>query len=246
MRVDKDGAMDASAGERSTRVEPGDEAEAEIVELTPRADDADRHPELRPIPKGDVSGETVLVIPYTISAGEPALLVPTQEDTVLGMATAAGGCVEAAERAVRAALPNSGGVTGFAAGADEDGARLVVVAMEGEPKSVARTAARRPKGILAGAATLWCTLAALTAPSWQSQIASLAVATASHFTTLDGQTSSILQGELGVRDATGLQAGRTEYHAPTRGLATGDSTMTVRDMLKGHAPALKQLVTRLL
>ena len=180
MRVDKDGAMDASAGERSTRVELGDEAEAEIVELTPREDDADRHPKLRPIPKGDVNGETVLVIPYTINAGEPALLVPAQEDAVLGMATAAGGCVEAAERAIRATLPNSGGVTGFAAGADEDGARLVVVAMEGEPKSVARTAARRPKGILAGAATLWCTLAALTAPSWQSQIASLAVATASH------------------------------------------------------------------
>ena len=118
--------------------------------------------------------------------------------------------------------------------------------MEEEPKSVARTAARRPKGVLAGAATLWCTLAALTAPSWQSQIASLAVATASHFTTLDGQTSSILQGELGARDATGLQAGRTEHYAPTRGLATGDSTMTVRDMLKGHAPALKQLVARLL
>ena len=187
MRVYKDVAVNASAGEQSTRDELGDEAEAEIVELTPHADDADRHPKLRPIPKGDANGETVLVIP-----------------------------------------------------------RLVVVAMEEEPKSDARTAARRQKGALAGAATLWCTRAALTAPSWQPQIASLAAATASHFTTLDGQTSSTLQGELGVWDATGLQAGRTEYHATTGGLATGDSTMSVRDMLTGRAPAPKPLVTRLL
>ena len=41
MRVDKDGAMDASAGEQSTRVELDDEAKAEVVELMPRADDAD-------------------------------------------------------------------------------------------------------------------------------------------------------------------------------------------------------------
>ena len=82
MRVDKDGAMSAGTTSHDALVDRDSEVEAEIVELTPHDDATDRSPELQPVPKEAVDGETVLVIPYTISAGEPALLVPMQEDFI--------------------------------------------------------------------------------------------------------------------------------------------------------------------
>jgi hypothetical protein len=200
---------------------------------------------LRPTEQEEVDAETLLVVPYTLREGEPMVLVPGTEGAMLALPSGArdGDVVAKAERAVEQMLEPTSTVVGFTAGRQESGARLTVVATDDDTLPIARTGQARRRIARAGGALIWCTLAALTAPTWTMQVAGVAVATASHFMTHDGTTSWMLQGESRWRHATGLQPGRAPMQAPPRPiLPAGD--VTPRMLLQSVAGGLENSRTR--
>ena len=222
---------------RSNCVE-GDGADQDVGAVAQRHG-ADEPPMVRAT---DDPAGMVIVVPYTVRDGEPLLLTPSQDDAHLGFRQEADGgetqpVVERAEQLVRQGLPPSTGgaedATGLAAGRDDQGARLVVVATKGHAKvGVARSTMARAQHISAGATLLWCSLAALSSPSWQEAASKVAVATASHFTSHDGLTSTLLRQELQARRDTGLEAGRTEYLAPVVARLEARGGPTPRSLLE--------------
>ena len=197
---------------------------------------------LRPTKQEEVDAETLLVVPYTLREGEPMVLMPGAEGAMLALPSGArdGDVVAKAERAVEQMLEPTSTVVGFTAGRHESGARLTVVATDDDTLPVARTGQARRRIAGAGVALIWCTLAALTSPTWTMQVAGVAVATASHFMTHDGTTSWMLQGESRWRHATGLQPGRAPMQAPPRPiLPAGD--VTPRMLLQSVAGGLEEL-----
>lgn len=194
--------------------------------------------------ESQVEEDTLLVVPYAIDEGEPMVLLPADGATILGLKRSAGQAdvVAAAEKAVEEGLEPEGQVVGFTAGRRENGARLVVVAT-GAPRgcaNVARTAAKRRSLVSAGVALMWCTMAALTNPTWTMQVAGVAVATASHFMAHDGTTSWMVKSERIWRHQTGLEPGRAPMQGPSRpSLPLGD--VTPRSLLERTADGLEQL-----
>ena len=187
----------------------------------------------------------VLVTPYTVREGEPLLLMPSRDDTHFGFhqGTDAAGAQPVVERAESLVQQTSGAhATGFAAGRDEQGTRLVVVATNGHKEvAVARTQRARAKYISSGAALLWCALSALTSPSWQEAASRVAVVTASHFRSHDGLTSTFLRAEPYTRRATGLEAGRADYRAPAFAKLQGQPGTTPRTLMEASGQALEDL-----
>ena len=225
-------------------LEDDDLAEPTDEEMTGGGGRSPRAPAftLRPTTQDEVDASTLLVVPYTLREGEPMVLMPSAEGAVLALPGGAreGDVVAKAERAVEQALEPSKTVVGFTAGRHEGGARLTVVATDDDTLPVARTAQALRRISRAGVALVWCTLAALTAPTWTMQVAGVAVAAASHFMAHDGTTSWMLQGESHWRHATGLQPGRSPMQAPPRPvLPTGD--ITPRMLLQSVAGGLEEL-----
>ena len=178
----------------------------------------------------------VLVTPYTVRDGEPLLLMPSRDDTHFGFhqGTDSAGAQPVVERAESLVRRTSGAhATGFAAGRDEQGTRLVVVATSGHKEAaVARTQRARAKHISTGAALLWCALSALTSPSWQEAASRVAVVTASHFRSHDGLTSarSSPQGQRRHRRKTPSRSPhpRPKTRCNDRGISTRGKGVRVR------------------
>ena len=200
------------------------------------------NPPLQRIDQERSGAGTLLVVPYTMHEGQPMVLLPGDERELLAIPGGAesGDVVAKAERSVERQLAPEGVVVGFTAGRHESGARLVVVATAGLKQPIAPTAKARRNLVSAGAALIWCTLAALTAPTWAMQVAGVAVATASHFVTHDGTTSWMMKNELRWRHATGLEPGRAPLQTPLRP-SFPEGEVTPRMLLAGLGTGLEEL-----
>ena len=203
---------------------------------------------LEPLRESELTGSSSLVIPYAVLEGGPVVLLPREEGAIFGLRTIEPGCsaVEAAEKGVSSTLINVAAAASFSVGTDDAGNRLVVVVTDVAPGEVAVTAAQKDE--LSNVATLavWCALLALTAPSWQLSVATLAVAGVSHFRTLDGQTGLGLQNEQALRDELGFEAGRAPYLAPRREVMQGDAALTPRSLVERAMTSLVELKASLL
>ena len=207
-----------------------------------RATDALQAQETTPIAEGECDASTVVVIPYAMTPEGPAVLVPTDETRLLATRVEPnkGGMVEAAEQLVSQLLPSTGRPIGFAAGRREDGAKVVTVAT-GEPKApLVRTAEERQGLSKPSLVAIWCTMAAITASTWQTQVAMLAVATASRFSAPDGTMKLWAAKEPRLRSDTGWQAGRVDYQAPIRATVPREG-MTARELASGAQLSLEEL-----
>ena len=191
-----------------------------------------------------IQATTVVVVPYAVTeVGEPAVLVPADDASMLAVhhEAGAGGAVEAAETGARTTLPSAGGAVGFAVGRQDNGARMVAVAVDTPRAPIARTAKSRLALIAKGATAIWCTLAALATPTWQMRTAGVAVTAASHFLAADGTTGPNIRTEHALREATGWQAGRSGYKAPARASLKEGRDVTARSLINDAQRSLGDL-----
>jgi hypothetical protein len=94
---------------------------------------------------------------------------------------------------------------------------------------VANTPDERRSAWKAGVVAIWCTLAAL-GTSVQGDMARLALISAKHYMSHDGQTTTLLQGEAALRSELGYREGRSGLHAPWRPVLAGDDSITPRQL----------------
>jgi len=205
---------------------------------------------LQVIHNSDHAHDNVVIVPYALHGGEPVVLLPHNSEGVYGL-TRPTGCdkkrqpvVEQAEERVRMAFPDATAIGGFAAGADARGNRMVVVATEVEGRTVATSMPARNKLAIAGTLA-WCAVGAFGTNTWQASIARLAVSAASHFISFDGATTMALKDELRLREATGLAAGKSDYHAPKRAALNTKGAITPRHLIGKAQNSLEDLKQQL-
>ena len=246
--ADGDGLSMAAAAaqlEESTRTvaRPNDTDDTDAINFPGRRPDPTPCPRPEVVEEGELRDGDVLVVPYAMAAPGPCVLVPAQENQVLrvqGEAPAAG-VVERAQAQVQAMVPEARSTTGFAAGTHLQGTRLVVVAADVNLTGLVerKRAGRRTTQAVAG--LVWCVVTALSAATLQTRMANLAVAAASHFTTYDGATTTLLKQEMAWRHATGMEAGRTAYLGPRRPLLRAEDGTTPLSLLTEAQQSLDTL-----
>ena len=187
-------------------------------------------------------GDT-LVVPFGLEDGEPMVLMPQNPEQVHGFhgLSKDNGIVEKAEIETQKLLGLRGAVHGFTAGASRLGTRLVVVACEPRSRPIARTTQARRRASVPGVTALWCTVVALMAGSWQERVGTLAIAAATHFMPMGGATTGMLIREEALRQATGLEAGRTPYLAPTRPTLDAEGGLTCRALIEWSEESIPRL-----
>ena len=181
-----------------------------------------------------------VVVPICLAGEEPLVYVPADESKLHTLPAAqakAAGYVEAAEKLVHGAISGVKSLFGYRAGTGVKEEKLLVVAADstGDGTQVARTPDERGRLRSTGVMALWCTLAALGSTAMgctaQADAAQLAMVSATQFLSHGSGTTTLLQGEMVLRDHTGLRPGRTGLHAPWRPRLDAEDGVTPRQLI---------------